>query len=206
MKKFLLLIVCCLGLFACERRPIENPDDYVGIIIDFGTPVESGYETTEDAIYSWLIINDVTYNAVCSNIEPAETPALEEPAFITLSWILCIVTQNPESVELLDERTVDGITYQKYKMILPVNYEGYEFGLYYIEERAYVVVNNKKYYFPKPEVLTDVAYNKTTFKERVVIEDKTYERYLIDIGIDITSGQKTVLGETSFTAFSEKTN
>ena len=200
MKKILLLILCVV-LFSCERRDLipETPGT-----ISF-TSVESDYEVDENQIYSWIKINGNTYYATCSNIEPVEATMCDELAFIDMSsWISMISTTLSETVEILEEETIDNITYRKYKSCIPVSYNGFNFKVYFIEERAFVTVDNNMYQFPAPVISAEIVNNKKTRQSDMSLNGKTYSCYLIDITLDIYCAPKTIAGQTCFLALDEK--
>lgn len=201
MKKILLFMLC-VAFISCEKESF-GPDQGASIV--FGPPIESGYEVDENNINSWLIIDGVTYHATCNNIEAVEPIMSNELAFIDLSsWISLVSISSPEAVEVIEERTTENIIYRKFKMCFPVSYNGYNFEVYFIEERAFLSINDKTYTFAAPYVNADLAYNKETRQPDMSLNNKNYKTYLIEIGLDISCANKNIIGATSFLALDEK--
>lgn len=202
MKKIFYLILC-LAFISCEKESFDP--DQGGYINFVTTTIESGYEVEENNINSWILIDGVTYNATCSNIEAIEPVMSNELAFIDLSsWISMLCISSREAVEILEERIVENITYRKYKMGFPVSYNGHNTYIYFIEERAFLTIADKSYTFPSPTVDANVAYNKETRKSDMQLNGKNYACYLVEIALDISCAEKKILGSTSFLALDEK--
>lgn len=206
MKKFILLLfIMGVVLFACEKITPQGsyPDDEKGVII-FGKPVESGYDVTEESINGWLIINDITYTAECSYFEACEMGMITELAFMDMdSWIISICIRDKEVVEILEERIEDDIVYRKYKMRCPIIYDNFSFDLFYIEERAFADIENVTHLFPSPNIESSLVYDKQTRQPDMVLNGKTYKCYLVELGINLSCAEKSILCETSFLALDE---
>jgi len=202
MKKFVLLSVMCAVLFACEKiTPQESSSEEAYGTIVFGKPVKAGYEATENSINGWLIIEGVTYTAECSYFEACEPEVITELAFIDVdSWIRCICVRDKEVVEVLDEKAEGDIIYRKYKMRCPVLYDDFEFDLYYIEERAFTSIDDANHMFPGPGIESVLAYNREIRQPDMTINGKTYKCYLVELGINLSCAEKSILCETSFLA------
>ena len=188
-------------LFACEKITPQVPDEEGYGTIIFGTPVKSGYETTDESINGWLIIEGITYSAQCSYFEACEPDITTQIAFMDMdSWIKCICIREKEVVEVLDERIEDDIIYRKYKMRCPVLYDNFSFDLFYIEERAFTSIDEEKYTFPSPHIESALAYSDEIRQPNMTIDGKTYKCYLVKIGITLSCAEKSILCETSFLA------
>jgi len=206
MKKFILLPILFSFSLACERETmlVDSEDNSCGTII-FSTTVESGYEATDNSINSWLIIDGVTYNAQCAYIEPYESIKIDEKAFIDMdSGIMDICIKYPEIDEIIDTRIESGITYNKYKIQLPISYNGFNFSLYYLEERAFVNIAGNNYWFPSPSIQISLANDDIIKQADMNIDGKSYNCYLVNFSIYITYLEKTICCKTSFLALDEK--
>ena len=206
MKNFVLLSLLCAVLLACEKETPQFATNKEGTgTVVFGTPVKSGYDATDESINGWLIIEGITYTSQCSYFEAYEPVMIKELAFMDMdSWISCICVRAKEAVEVLEERVDGDVVYRKYKMRCPVLYNDFSFDLFYIEERAFASIDDANHMFPSPNIESSLAYNNETKQPDMVWGGKTYKCYLVEVGINLTCAEKTILCEASFLALDEK--
>jgi hypothetical protein len=189
--------------FACEKENNVMTDESVGTII-FGKPLESGYETDGDLIKSWIIVNDVTYEAVYNNIDTLAYVEPNDTTFMEISFINSICIHAMEAVEILDTRVEDIFTYYKYKIKMPISYNDFDTAIYFVQERVEVTVNGTSYYLPVPFIETSLANDVRHARPDVYKNGKCYSCTLLDLSMGISCAEKTIVGKTSFHMLQEK--
>lgn len=202
MKK-LCFLLCVFLLLACQKENAMISEETGGTII-FGKPIESGYTTEDNLVKSWIILDDVTYEAVYNNIESIPYVERNDTTQMEFSWITSICIHAMAVEEVLEKRVDGDFIYYTYKIKMPISYNEFDTEIYFTQERASVTVDGRSYFLPSPPIETSLAEDVKYTRPDVIKDGKVYSCTFVDLSVGISCADKTITGKTSFNVLQEK--